>query len=242
MSGLFTDLAARARGEAHAVRPRLPARFETSGEGLAELAVEATAIPAAEGDLEPPEPAAETTAAPAPTVASPPSAEVAEPPVEAPQRLRASPRPPATAAVELHTVVERAEPAADGPSPPRGETRVPPAPAPSLAPSTSLRPPETVQHPVSAAQPLTPPPQPSGREATAEARPPLTPQLTPARRQPAQPLPEPIREETTVHVSIGRIELRAAQGAPPPRAKPREAEKPAVMSLNDYLQSRRAAR
>jgi hypothetical protein len=186
--------------------------------------------------------AAETTAAPAATVASPAPREDAEPAAEAPQRPRASPRPPATAAVEIHTVVERAEPAADVPSPTRGDTREPSAPAPSLTSRTNVRQSETVQHPVSPAQPVSPPPQPSGRETTAEARPPLAPQLTPARRQPSELRPETMREETTVHVSIGRIELRAAQAPPPPRAKARQAEKPAVMSLDDYLQSRRAGR
>jgi len=111
-----------------------------------------------------------------------------------------------------------------------------------LAPRRSRRQSDTVQQPVAAGQPVPPTPAPAWRETTAEARPALTPQLSPARRQPAQPQPELVREETTVHVSIGRIELRAAQSPPPPRAKPREAEKPAVMSLDDYLQSRRAAR
>jgi hypothetical protein len=59
-----------------------------------------------------------------------------------------------------------------------------------------------------------------------------------AHARPAQPLPvsAPRQEETTVHVSIGRIEVRAVQ---PPDAKPRERAKSAVMSLDEYLRSRR---
>jgi hypothetical protein len=63
-----------------------------------------------------------------------------------------------------------------------------------------------------------------------------------ARARPQQPPPPVARrqEETTVHVSIGRIEVRAAQ--PAPEARPRERAKPAVMSLDEYLRSRRERR
>jgi hypothetical protein len=48
------------------------------------------------------------------------------------------------------------------------------------------------------------------------------------------------REETTVHVSIGRIEVRAVQ--PPPEPRRREPAKSAVMNLDEYLRSRGAQR
>ena len=50
------------------------------------------------------------------------------------------------------------------------------------------------------------------------------------------PLPAPPpAAETTIHVSIGRIEVRAT---PPPADRRREAAPPAVMSLGEYLSSR----
>lgn len=66
------------------------------------------------------------------------------------------------------------------------------------------------------------------------------PQVARARPTQPQPVSAPRQEETTVHVSIGRIEVRAVQ--PPPDAKPREPAKSALMSLDEYLRSRRERR
>jgi hypothetical protein len=55
----------------------------------------------------------------------------------------------------------------------------------------------------------------------------------------APPLSESPRE-TTIHVSIGRVEVRAAQ--PAQESKPREPTKPAVQTLDEYLRARRDRR
>lgn len=49
------------------------------------------------------------------------------------------------------------------------------------------------------------------------------------------PLPTPAAPETTIHVSIGRIEVRAT---PPVALPPPAAKAPAVMGLDDYLRRR----
>ncbi|HEY1425683.1 MAG TPA: hypothetical protein VGF50_03345 [Caulobacteraceae bacterium] len=243
MSGLFADLAARAHGDAQAVRPRLPARFETSAQDpLVELTVEtpATAPTYDQPDRTPAERSVETTAAPdaAPPRAGEPAVPRAEP--------SATPRPPAAqrsapiaAPAEAHAQVERARPGAEAPTA-RAESDDVHAAAP-LSPRVALREPE-----VAAPAPQRPRAAAENRATTLERAPEpprlIAPRLTPARAETAQPRPAPDREETTVHVSIGRIELRAAQNAPPPAARPREAARSAVMSLEDYLQSRRARR
>jgi hypothetical protein len=92
----------------------------------------------------------------------------------------------------------------------------------------------SVSAPASASHAVPPPPvpRPSPRD--------IMPRV--ARARPPQPPPPASRpqEETTVHVSIGRIEVRAVQ--PTPEARPREKAKPAVMSLDEYLRSRRERR
>jgi hypothetical protein len=69
---------------------------------------------------------------------------------------------------------------------------------------------------------------------------PIVPLVARARPEPARSPAAPPREETTIHVSIGRVEVRAVQ----PQAAParREASRPAVMSLDEYLRSRSARR
>jgi hypothetical protein len=92
----------------------------------------------------------------------------------------------------------------------------------------------TAPTPASVAAPLAlpPPSRPSPRD--------IAPHVARARLPQPPPLPAPRQEETTVHVSIGRIEVRAVQ--PPPDLRPREPAKSAVMSLDEYLRSRRERR
>ena len=253
MSGLFTHLAERARGETRAVRPRLLARFEPSTPDMAGLTAEAPrsapvepaatqptsapvewsidvdadepmTAPPEHGALPAPaeatlvEPAIATVIAPAP----------AEPTHTAPRALDDTPRP------ALH---ERAPSSADR------HDRV--RPSPLLTPQISLQATEaTASEPAPAA-----PERVTAAPVLAQSRRPgpasrreIAPTLAPARAEPPRSKSETIREETTVHVSIGRIELRAAQPPKTPPAKPREPAKPAVMSLDEYLLSRRARR
>ena len=46
-------------------------------------------------------------------------------------------------------------------------------------------------------------------------------------------------EEPTIHVSIGRVEVRAVT---PPAAQPRTAPKPAMMTIDDYVARRKDRR
>jgi hypothetical protein len=245
MSGLFTDLAARARGEAQAVRPRLPARFETSAQDpLVEISVETPVTAPADDRLEAAlvERTMETIAAPAAAAPPGPGEPLAEPPAEPspnPRSAAARRSAPDAAPAEIRVQVERSRLAADAPTP-RAQSPDPPA-APALAPKVTLREPE-----VAAPAPLRPSAAAetslASLERASEAPRRLAPRLTPARAGPTQSPPEQVHEETTVHVTIGRIDLRAAQVPQPPAAKPRTAATPAVMSLEDYLQSRRARR
>ena len=244
MSGLFTDLAARARGEAQAVRPRLPARFETSAQDpLVEISVETPVTAPADDRLEAAlvERTMETIAAPAAAAPPGPGEPLAEPPADpSPRPTTAAARrsAPDAAPAEIRVQVERSRLAANAPTP-RAQSPDPPA-APALAPKVTLREPEVAA----------PAPQASAAAETSlaslqratEAPRPLAPRLTPARADLTQSPPEQVHEETTVHVTIGRIDLRATQVPQPPAAKPRKAATPAVMSLEDYLQSRRARR
>ncbi len=68
----------------------------------------------------------------------------------------------------------------------------------------------------------------------------IVPRMARARLEPAPPHSVAQREETSVHVSIGRSEVRAQQ--PPTETRRREPAKPAVMSLDEYLRSRRGPR
>lgn len=133
----------------------------------------------------------------------------------------------------------RAAPAADAIVPAAARERAPLAASPERAVQRG----ETLAHADAA----------SSRPAAVAANPPLAPPVVPLVVRIAEPpaaiVPRVVRAaperavarsaapapETTVHVSIGRIEVRAAPGAAERR---REAASPAVMSLGDYLSSR----
>jgi hypothetical protein len=248
MSGLFTSLADRVRGETRAVRPRLPARFETSAQDIVEFAVETSATspsqPAATGPTSataawtveadhdaPPLDAPTTTAdlTGAPTGTRPTSRPAADPAPTGRASSRAGLNPDS-----IPTADQRAT------SPPLGTDQPERHPRPPLAPQIRLREPQGIAHePDEARSPA--PIAAESRPAVPAPRRELAPRLALA-RPPASPRPpdETAREETTVHVSIGRIELRAARSEPPPAPKPRAPATPPVMSLDDYLRSRRA--
>ncbi|MGW0522252.1 hypothetical protein [Crossiella sp. NPDC003009] len=54
----------------------------------------------------------------------------------------------------------------------------------------------------------------------------------PASRQPIPPRPR-----STVHITIGRVEVRAEQPAPNPKRG--KTSRPAVLELDDYLRTRK---
>jgi hypothetical protein len=268
--GFFESVAARTRGEAPAVRPRLPSRFEKAGPEPQEFNLETIAESPAPREPVAPR-GAEPSHPPRPTIArgdsSPPPAAISP---QAP-RLDA-PAPPSSMAVS-QAEPARAEARPQAPAVPQAErlaarpleaTAVPQAerlaarpleatgvapPAPPLridAPSSVVDPiagsdaPKPEARPTTTAKLFTPAPT-EAPLALATAR--------PAPDKPAQPAPRTgaerraatlLPEETTVHVSIGRIEVRAAQ--PSPESKRREPPRSPVMSLEDYLQSRRGRR
>ena len=254
MRGFFESVAARTRGEAPAVRPRLPSRFEKAGPEPQEFNLETIAESPAPREPVAPR-GAEPSHPPRPTIArgdsSPPPAAISP---QAP-RLDA-PAPPSSMAVS-QAEPARAEARPQVPAVPQAErlaarpleaTGVAP-PAPPLridAPSSVVDPiagsdaPKPEARPTTTAKLFTPAPT-EAPLALATAR--------PAPDKPAQPAPRTgaerraatlLPEETTVHVSIGRIEVRAAQ--PSPESKRREPPRSPVMSLEDYLQSRRGRR
>ncbi len=253
MSGFFETVAARARGETPAVRPRLPSRFESAGVGADpfELSIETTAAPWAT-----PEPAAPPDAGPNPRPAISMRGE-ATPPVAAPLAARVetvevqarpvAPVPPAPrtpeAPAEMYALAE--------PAP--ALTQRPEVSSPAAVISAPLRSTETTAQPSPRAAP---PPDLAVEQrpvTTLASRVEYTLPAATARQTPAEPAPARAtraerraavlaapREETTVHVSIGRIEVRAAPPAPEPRR--REPARSPVMTLEDYLQSRRGRR
>jgi hypothetical protein len=254
VSSFFESVTARARGEAPAVRPRLPSRFEKAGPEPLEFSLETIA-----GSPAPRQPVAareaEPSRPPRPTLAradsSPPPAAVS------PQtpRLDAS-APPLPMAVS-QAEPARAEARPQTPAVPHAERLAArPLEATGVAPPA---PPQRIDAPSSVVDPI-----PGPDASKPEARPTTTAKLfapapteaplalATARPAPDKPTPRAPRtraerraaallpEEITVHVSIGPIEVRAAQ--PSPESKRHEPPRSPVMSLEDYLQSRRGRR
>jgi hypothetical protein len=251
MSGFFESLASRARGEALAVRPRLPGLFESAPGQLFEKSEVFTIVerPAPERPTHTAVPPAEvrvisnapdrvvTAPAPTPVPAPPPAPPGPTAPTLAAEPLRTllvvSPPPPMTSREDVLLPT----PVPIEVAPDRSWRDDPPPAAARRAPVQRSRDGDathSVTIPAPAAPPpaLAPPPRPSPRE--------VVPRMARARPQLSQPAPPPRQEETTVYVSIGRIEVRAVQ--PPPETRPRESAKSAVMSLDEYLQSRRERR
>ena len=241
MSDFFSNLAGRLLGVSEVVRPRLPALFETP-EREAKLSVEdagpAHAAPFSEPD-DPPEPAAPAAIAsrsapldfgprdrpekavaqwaPEAAALSPPKP---SPPLERPPAKRKVAREKAETKSALEAHHER-----------RGEPR-----------PTNRK---TERAATSPPQAETPEPI-AKREDQAPTGPKPTPTTTPAAGSPfalppaprvsaKRPEAQPRGSEPTIHVSIGRVEIRATREQQSPR---REKESSPVMSLDDYLRSR----
>jgi hypothetical protein len=115
-------------------------------------------------------------------------------------------------------------------------TQMPAQDAPVVAPITNSERRVSKEHPMNGtAQTVGPFP------TVAKLRPPAPSAVTLARAAPESARRARVAPpaETTVHVSIGRIEVRAV---PPPIARSPRASKPAVMGLDEYLRSRAESR
>jgi hypothetical protein len=250
VSDFFANLAARAVEGSATIRPRLATRFEpvASPEPLTEIIVETTAAETATPTpmapvvekapaAMPSPPASETRASDAVALSpqvtgatSVASVALTEPPASRSALLKA-PQPdddkPTTAAVPIGAAPSAVPP----PQPPAGHAAH--APEPPAAPHGDR----------AAARPIIERTQRAAVAATPPFPLALSPSLpreigtTPAPRVAAVERPELPAAETIVHVSIGRIELRAP---PTPPATKRERATPAVTTLAVYLQQRAA--
>jgi hypothetical protein len=250
VSDFFTNLAARAVEGNATIRPRLATRFEpvAAPEPFTEVILETISPEAMTLTPMAPVAAKAPTAAPSPHEADPVAA------------VAVVPLPQATGAIPAATAAA-AEPLPGRPALPKSphpdEDALATAAAPIVAaPSAAALPRLATRH---AEPPRDPSAAPHGdraavhpivektHRAAAPASPafPLLPEpsvpreigTTPAPRVAAVERAEPPPAETIVHVSIGRIELRAPPMSPTPK---RERAVPAVTTLAEYLQQRAA--
>lgn len=259
MSDFFAALAARVvhrpgDGAAEAVRPRLPAMFETPqpdaaaywGEHAEEIAIAPPVVGAAPLDPAPAAPIPARVPAPpeTPRIASVipdrPAARVAPslPTRTAPERPVPAPATPARPAVPDAAAVRGADrPASQaGPiaaTPTSRSAVIRKAEAGSTSstvvvqtvPSLQRPLPAAPDHPVVAARIGAPPPPPA----------PPVPRVARAAEPRAIASPPSVPPETTIQVTIGRVDVRAT--AVSPEQRPAATTSP-VMSLEEYLQSR----
>jgi len=222
MTGFLGRMAARASGREPGITPRVPSRFE--GADRAEPV-------AADGSSTE---VAATSPVPVRPAAAPPRAEaVSGPPTEAAHRDPPpvmSPEGTAAAALPAPAPVRAEAPPASPPAdPPSVEDVGPPRTRPREAP------PKATSQPRSAPDLLVVPAAPAAALSSAAA---LVPAPGPVTAD-ASP-----REPDVVHVSIGRVDVRATV-APPHRPAPPEQARPPVrspserLSLHDYLRGQR---
>lgn len=236
MSDFFTVLAARARSTTSPIRPRLPSRFEAPqafGAALEETVEEERDVAPvgpperfvpkrrselAEDGRSAPAGVPLTTNAPPPAEEAPllTGAEATLP--EWPQPVEARNATPHDA--QPNAVAPAAQPSDVDPAVRRSVPGVPPQPS-----SDADRAPDAASPPF-AVQPAR-----AGRPAVAA----LTAPAIASRRRRNVPAPAVSAvEETNVHITIGRLEVRAAPAAAAPR---RDAPASAVMPLGEYLRS-----
>lgn len=241
MSDFLDRVAARAGDGAKALAPRLPSLFEPLQRAPLMAVAETTeAAPeprranthseTAEQRADPPAPRPRTAATAEPSQASP-SLRAADPS----PAVSSTKQPQATPAFEKTVVATRqSEPAPAAALRPSPRVMPAPPPPPSIAPRELRRAPEpsftaaampTTGSLLPPASPVfaTPPMAASARAAAGVAR-------RASATSPAAAAPEPV-----VHVSIGRIEVRAA---PTPTAPARRRDGPQPASLDDYLRQR----
>lgn len=239
VSDFLDRVATRAIGSASTLSPRLPSLFEPAGHGGATVADASFEVQAATPDEHAPIPAlpngrrpegrAATPQAPEPALAQRPAL---EPPTQAALRegsVAVGDPQPSAASARLR------EPAPE-PATPRVTKRF------GRTPAGELQPPPThvvreriVDAPVREDRlgVLLPPSQPVfATRHDPEARP-----ANPARQPASASLADasPMAQEPVVHVSIGRLEVRAGPAGSP---TPRRQEAPRPSTLDDYLRQR----
>ncbi|MEA3028982.1 MAG: hypothetical protein QOG13_307 [Sphingomonadales bacterium] len=258
MSGVLQRLAMRVLPAPGGVRPRLGSRFEgfagraepDAAEIASQPGIPVHRAPAAPGPVPKPrasKPSARTAAEP-PAAELPPAIGAGEPSPAAadPPRARAQAPMPAplidVAADDLRNPFPAAAP-------------LPPASTPAAAarrarrgdPPAKLRQPSPGTLPAASGDgPRTLPAAPGDGPGPAAARPEAL--LLPPVPAPPAPIPagghdlrsEPAPAPPDIHVSIGRIEIRADRGERRPAA--RAPSRPSLMSLEDYLGKGRARR
>jgi hypothetical protein len=248
VNGYLAGIVAVQRPDAHVLRPRPQARFERAmaDAGDASFQIDARApATAGHGGPSPERPIEGANARPAGEPGPAPAA---------PSTRPAAPRPDRSVmgrTVE-RIVTEVVEPPPSPPSPPF-DMRPPPAgrvaPAPARhggveQPTDASRQADTQHQSGPAAEPrrrarqdraalLAPPPAPGRRAPEIRA----TPSSGRVARRERAPQPSEVQPERTVHVTIGRIEVRAT---PPPSRRAEPSRPRGVLSLDDYLAGRRS--
>ncbi|CAM2169961.1 conserved hypothetical protein [Paraburkholderia sacchari] len=266
MSDFFSRLAERSLATPpESIRPRLPGLFEPLATSAPSLpAIDSS--PVEEFDAPASRIAAARQGSDVPGTRAAPTHEAIP---QRPQEDFEARRPPAQ--VEAQTPVPvRREPAApprflapprlepgavDGNRPPESALRPRLTESAVSVPSSAARRPDSAAAPGNVADTLRAPPSPQGLAMapvtlTAPALPAellarIAASVAGQRNRPKderaphhgaeQPVPA---SETVVEVSIGRIEIRGAESRPPSR---KEAARPAVMTLDEYLRQRRSA-
>lgn len=249
MTDYLTRLAQTAYAPGPSITPRLPALFElVAGIVLPVDAPETTGLPgptplpAPDGDVRLMLPS--PTIAPAPRAAATPPpnpslrrADLISGPLHAPNAPPVAPQPgsPAPIPVITRTPPEPSQPQPGGML--SSMTRTPPAMPFSPRLSHTARP--------DPARPVISQPALSPGQAPAQTR--MQPVLPPepgadSRREPPETAPvghSSTQSAPTVHITIGRIEVRAARsGLPPKSAAPRQNDSPPALSLDAYLKQR----
>lgn len=236
MSDFLTRLAQRSLGEPPAIRPRLPGLFapldeplfEPFGEPPSATAANPTAVTAAAQTTVTPSPPLRfrTTSHPGPVPGEPNHACTSTQRQQEPgETLAAAPSPSidSTEQRALANLIANAETTRTHPeAEPPLVTKTVLSAAASLQPS--LKPLE--QNPTAAAPDQRPPLLPRRLAPTTSSQPSLAGSTALAGNSPAA--------APAVHITIGRLEVRAAMSTPPPTPRPRADNKP-TLSLGDYL-------
>ena len=260
MSDFLTNLAARSTGSAETIRPRVPALFEPSGVRNP-LPVDSEIAPIEPGKAGEPDvrPEGRPPAMPQPAAAMPAARTEAANHQSVPAgALSASPAPhttsqnPSTAALTTTPKWGAPLPAELPPAPLISPKPLLPPPAPKPSPALALprmspsgdRQPTVPRREASAgkeppARPAAWREEPSPPVAVQPVRPASTivePRVTPRIETPSQAAaPSHAKSpETVIHVTIGRIEVRATPETPPARKVPAAP----VTGLDEYLRSR----
>jgi len=240
VSDFLDRVATRAVGSASMLSPRLPSLFEPAGRGGAAVAEESFQVQAAVPGERAPTPALPNERQPEGRVVTPqaPNPALAPRPAKEPS-MQAAPRERLVVVDDPQPPVAHKPPREPAPelATPRVTKRVERAPAGELQPVRETH----VLHEWIIAEPTHDEPLgvllPPGQPVFATRHDPVARPATPARQPSIAQLadaPGAVREPV-VHVSIGRLEVRAAPaGAPAPRRQ----EAPRASTLDDYLRQR----